>query len=274
MSVKEATVTERPDVKTYGRSRRLMIPASDLHIDYSYQRPPNERRVRRIVTGYDPDALGIIYVNEREDGSFWIMDGQRRTLATVRVRGGEFRLACEVWKVDYQKEQQLFHRFNALREVMKAGYEARASFGAGDKDMVEIVRSLDEMGITHRWVGAIGKEPVVCCWGTLRAIYARYGLARLRQALKTVTAAWPGEYKALQSYVLLAAARFLSLHDEETDEKKIAEKWARTPIATVALNADTTARMRRQSYELALYRELVEAYNYNTKMGYRLQAKA
>lgn len=278
MSVKAPAIEKAPPIVIDSRneavSERQMLPAGDLRIDYDYQRPPSEKRVRKIAANFDTEALGVIYVNQREDGSYWIIDGQRRTLATLRIRGRDYRLKCEVYHVTLAKEKALFHRFNAMREVMKAGYEARASFGAGDKDMVEIVKALDDLGITHRWVGSVGKEAIICCWGTLRNVYARYGLAHLRITLRTLVTAWPNDGRAIQGMFIGAAARFMALHRDETTIAKVAEKWGRTTTASIYQSADTLSRLRRQFVELALYRELVEAYNFNTRTGHRLQPKA
>ncbi|MBO0378087.1 ParB/Srx family N-terminal domain-containing protein [Staphylococcus warneri] len=60
-------------------NRKLYI--TDLNTDMSYQSPVKEAQVKKIVKHFDPQKLHTIVVNKRENGQFYIIDGQHRVQA-------------------------------------------------------------------------------------------------------------------------------------------------------------------------------------------------
>ena len=85
-------MSNRPsDRKMLTTERALRIVAvADLQVDPSYQRcvKPNHKKIAR---DFDPNALGVPLVGQREDHSLWIVDGQQRVealklLGKVNVR--------------------------------------------------------------------------------------------------------------------------------------------------------------------------------------------
>jgi hypothetical protein len=81
-----------PSYKWENRSLRL----DQLIVDPELQRKyVNQRKIRRITADFDPQAIGVIYVAEREGGVYHIIDGQHRVLA-MRLIGSDEEMLKKV----------------------------------------------------------------------------------------------------------------------------------------------------------------------------------
>ena len=80
-----------------------VVPLMDLQVDHDYQRPEDREKVegmlKAVRNGVD---LPPPEVNEREDGSLWITDGQHRVKA--RMLAGETHCAALVNRDPQQSE--------------------------------------------------------------------------------------------------------------------------------------------------------------------------
>ena len=91
--------------KTVGLPERRRVRLAELRVDTDYQRPEDREKVesmhRRLKAGGVLE--GDIKVNEREDGSLWITDGQHRVKA--RMLNGETEAEALVTRLPQQHEQ-------------------------------------------------------------------------------------------------------------------------------------------------------------------------
>jgi uncharacterized membrane protein len=71
--------------KTVTMPQRRQVNLAELRVDTDYQRPEDREKVlsmlKRLRAGIELD--GDVKVNEREDGSLWITDGQHRVKAMM-----------------------------------------------------------------------------------------------------------------------------------------------------------------------------------------------
>src|SRR5258708_7808516 len=76
--IREVTIFER------------RVPLNRMFVHYrdqpgGYARPLREPRVKKLVAEFDPLGVGVLYLSMRDDGSYWIIDGQHRAEAARRV---------------------------------------------------------------------------------------------------------------------------------------------------------------------------------------------
>lgn len=81
------------------------VRIGDLHFDPRYQRIDhlNIARVNDIAKNFDPAAFGAIYVNRREDGQLFVIDGMHRVKAVRKRSGGDAGDNAEVLAVVYDR---------------------------------------------------------------------------------------------------------------------------------------------------------------------------
>lgn len=119
------------------------IPASQLNVDWSYQKRPRERICNQIVAQLYEALLGVLMVAQRPDNTHWVFDGVTR-LEGVNRRGEKQRvLRSLVFQSTGQKQEALlFALWNSRRckEFIRKEHALHAYGIAGvDKGFSEAV---------------------------------------------------------------------------------------------------------------------------------------
>lgn len=144
------------------------LHATDLRIDHAVNRDePPEATVVNLVKRWRRDATGVLTASRREDGMYYLLDGQTRRLAALRC-DPTFRFVVEVHEgLSMAEEIDLFENLNKYRRQVSA---------------IELLR----LRVTR------GREP----YATLGIKLAQRNLTLDRSAgarLKTIAAAQPLE---------------------------------------------------------------------------------
>ena len=81
------------------------LPLTDLHIDATYHTTLNGEAVASLCHAFNPDALGLILVNRRADGTSWVVDGAARVLALRHLGMDQVRAELvEGWTLEQERE--------------------------------------------------------------------------------------------------------------------------------------------------------------------------
>lgn len=83
-----------------------IIPLDELHIDESYQRSL-QNHVKIIAKDWNPTKCDPLKINFREDGFFYVWDGQHR-LEAARLRGIKYLLCDITVGLTQEQEAELF----------------------------------------------------------------------------------------------------------------------------------------------------------------------
>lgn len=85
----------------------MRIRADHLMIDPAVQRMPDARRISKIASEWDDDAVGIITVSLRDNGEIAVIDGQTRYMALLERKGADTTasLRCDVYEGLSQEEE-------------------------------------------------------------------------------------------------------------------------------------------------------------------------
>ena len=117
----------------------LDIGKHELHIDRSYQRDANERKVLALAAKWSWVACGVITVADR-DGTFWVIDGQHRVMA-ARKRADIDKLPCIVFEsLTSKDEARGFLDANTQRKPITGFDRFRADLVTGDPGAILINR--------------------------------------------------------------------------------------------------------------------------------------
>lgn len=168
-----------------------LIALDKLRIDPGYQRPCETNRVDRMGKTYDPNLCTPLVVNEREDGTFAVVDGQHR-LATLREMGVT-KTECFVLHVDREEEARLFVKHQTERRRVTTPDRHRAQVYAGEPTAMlleDIVRSLGLKIVSGRsevgCISAVAGLYRVYTHGALRGDAERH----VRDVLLVLKGAW------------------------------------------------------------------------------------
>lgn len=129
------------------------VRLGDLKFDPRYQRTDNinQARVNDIAKNYDPAAVGAIYVNRREDGTLFVVDGQHRVLAMRKKHANDIGENYQMLALVYDgltivEEARLFWH-QTKRTAVSATDQYTARVAAEDPRMCEIREIVESHGL-------------------------------------------------------------------------------------------------------------------------------
>lgn len=164
------------------------VPLGKMHVlsRHAQRSKINESRVNYLLSNFDLDRIGLPVLNEREDGSYYILDGQHRIEALKRWLGEGWekqKVECEVFIGLTEAEESAM--FLALNDTLRVGVldKFQASVNAGFVDQVHVQKIVEGAGLcisTDKVPGAISAV------GTLQKVYTRSDGDTLARALRLV----------------------------------------------------------------------------------------
>ena len=205
------------------------VAINDLHLDPEYyQREPDPNRVRKIIEAFDPNAVGVILVNERRDGRLFVMDGGHRVWALLE-------LGIDTWLAEYhvgltrQEEAAVFAAANN-RKPLTPEQLFKAKWNGGDRVTNQIVDVITK----HGFVPLGSKSKGVRATQQLYMIYNRWGIQTLDSVFGIITGAWrSGPYRT-SANLIFGIALFIAVYGTSFDRDDLIRKLAmRLPLELI-----------------------------------------
>jgi hypothetical protein len=230
-----------------------LLKIDDLNVDRSYQRPPSPTHVAKIVANFIEEALDPILVAIREDGTFWIVDGQTRR--DVMVIKNYDRIPCRLFRSKGSKhEATIFGESNLDRRAMKR-YDAHRALVKAEKPAAlaveESVRA-HKLEIAYRGT-----------WPYIRAVAKLYDAQRegvLDAVLSAIVRTWPNDAEALSELCIGACYEFFKKFPE-AEFARCVNKWRRLTTSTFMADAKAAKNATGGSRYRALALTFMEEYN-------------
>jgi len=205
--------------------KRTIIQATldQLTIDQKVQRGLDEKRVNRIASAFDANALGAITVSLRADGTRVILDGQHRW-AAGKTAGHVATVTCVQYEgLSVAEEAELFLTLNNTKQVQ-----------AVDKFRVRVISgeaaALDMNNILHKhgWKVAQSTDHWrLSAVGELEKVYKGSGVRKTggdilaENVVQILTSAWAGQSNSAHAVILGSLGKFLGWYGIDVDHSKI-----------------------------------------------------
>jgi hypothetical protein len=249
-----------------------LLPLDALVVDRSYQRPVEDRFVKRMADDFDETLVGALDVSDRgpdvwegkPDGSrvYAILDGQQRW-EVMKLVGKTTCYAATFTGMDIEDEAGFFFRKNKDRRAMQGYYGFRARVVAGDLSAVAVQDAVEAQGF--RFGPKSDHESVIVSVSACEQAWnfsSEHRDESLSPTLATIRENFRGQQSSLEARVILAFATFWRRYaDEEIDPETL----------TAALGYISTPRnlteLGRQQQETgstlasAMAEVIVESYN-------------
>jgi len=163
------------------------LPVARLIVDPTVQRATDPLRVGRMAADFDEDALGVLTVSHRKNGTYHIIDGAHRTGAAKLAKGEDYEVPCTVWRgLSIEAEARMFRLLNNTRKV-DALPLFRVRMTEGEETAVTINMIVEEAGWKiSTTTGALNGLNAVA---VLERLY-RLDPDALGRALATLARAW------------------------------------------------------------------------------------
>ena len=260
-----ATIDEMHGHKAPVEFEYRMVPLPELKVDReTYQRDPDEERVKEIVEHFDPVLFGVLMVNVRADGSKWVFDGQNRLTAARRLH--HTHAPCMLTRgMLVEVEADKFVKLDTKRRGLLVVDRLRADLVSQKPMALAVMRTADVAGYKielnpKRWRNQ--KEGYIKAIAALEKSIRRYGEPVTVATLKLLHQAWPYGKKSLigtQANFIMGAARTLFMFDEiKTND--LAIKLARLDPADIAIAANRSSEGQSWRRDAVFAHQMYLAY--------------
>jgi len=194
-----------------------------LTVDRSVQRPLDGTRVAQIAADFEPEALGVIHVSERTDGTHHIIDGQHR-VAAMRVIGKDSgSVPAVLWKgLSKAEEAAMFRRLNNTRQVQVLD-RFRIRVVEGDPVACKLNTLLETHGWTIRKAKAHGSFFAVSALEKVYNTPPGDDLDTCDSLIRVATRAWGHESDGLRAEIVAGLGLLLRRYPRLDAPKLITE---------------------------------------------------
>lgn len=221
------------------------VMLSDINTDYEVQRPLDERWVDREAARFDPEALGVVHLSHRKDGTYHPVDGNRRVHATRKFLGeganGQ-RIQAVVYEgLSRAEEAQLFVMLNNNRPVTRIEKFMKA-VRAGFPTEAAINRIVESVGLK---ISPAKQDRYISAVGTLMLVYRGFSETSrmatengksveaqpelLRSVLGIINSAWGGTADSLDGCIIEGLGRLLVARQRVLSIPDLIKKLAQYP---------------------------------------------
>lgn len=245
------------------------IAVKDLEVDPRIQRDHLDMaKVARIERTFNPNALDVITVSQRNAVTRVIIDGWHRREVVLRKGGNEALILCHVYRnLSLVEEAQMFLDLNAgSRPTVIDKFRVRIT--AGDP----VAMSINDIVKSYGWTIAMGsKQGNIQCAGTVEKIFTRSADAEdnpniLQEVILVVTRAWDLNPDAVHSSILEGMALVLAEYPEmELDHLINRLKLYPGGPGMLLSNSRNLAALDNGRTVMAVAAQLVKFYNQTLK---------
>lgn len=244
------------------------LAVSDLTIDPRVQRAVlDPRKVRKIISEFNPQALGRVTVSLRDNGDRVILDGWHRWEAVREMTDNAGTIPCRVFRgLNFDQEAQLFLDLNQTNQP-KVHDAWRIRVNKGEPLAVAVTGILTQFGWTIATQAGEGRFNAIAVAERVenlsRQMEAEPGL--VHATILVITRAWGTNRHGVKGPMFEGIARFIAEHakngnfDIQTLISKLRD-YKDGPQA-MSLKARQLAHLRNMKPSMAVADLLTELYN-------------
>ena len=221
-------------MKKQFRTKKSTLALGSINVDSAYQRKLDMGWVSKLVADFDPVRLGLPDISEREDGTFWAIDGQHRINACRVYLGDGWErqhVECLVYSgMTLEDEAEFFYWRNYIKPL-KPFARFRARLVSGEAVAIAVYKTAKDAGFTI----AEGNDALSCVavmesiYRGARAANALDGPANLARTLAVVAKAWGLKSPHPNGHVIQGLGMFIERFSHEIDMGRLVKKLAEYP---------------------------------------------
>jgi hypothetical protein len=243
------------------KSEILRITTDKLVVDPAIQRNLDQRRVAKMVAAFDPEAVGVLTVSRRSNGTYHVVDGQHRLAAARLAEGENVELTCRVFAgLSAQDEARLFRWLNNTAKPQAIDL-FRVKVIEGDPDATAIEKMITSLGWDIRLSN--GGHSFAAITAAERVHKA--DPTAVERSLATITRAWG--FDEVDGRVFEGLGLLYARHGSAVDLGALAERLAVFPGGQMALlgRARGLSDLLRTKVTSAVAEVVTEIYNVKRK---------
>lgn len=235
-----------------------MLRPTQIQVDRQYQRPLHRDHVTKIMRSFDPLAIGTVTVSQRDDGSYWVIDGQHRLAALIEMGRGDRPIPCVVYTgLSVGQEADKFFMQSRVRRIHPIDL-FKARLFAGDPVAMGINKVVTGAGFK---VEAGGKSDThIQAPATLELIYTIHGPERLAEVLGMVGNIWSGQKRSVPQYIISGINAAITRYPR-IDRDRLVRVLRETPAEDMERTAKAMRRFTNDRGATIYGRTMIHFYN-------------
>lgn len=172
-----------------------------------YARPLSLRRMTKLISEFDRQALGVLLLSMRPDGTFACIDGQHRWEA-CKFKAVPTIDALVYIDLSLEDEARLYRKFgDYLKQTPLDKYHA--ALAEKVPDYLYIQRILSDRGLFVPIQPSDAANAVVAVEALLK-VSRTYGPTVFESTIDLIHNAWNGEHRAYRGHIIQGTAMFLA----------------------------------------------------------------
>lgn len=243
------------------------IPLNILSIDESYQKPLDENHVNKIVSKFDPVGVGYIHVSKRDDGSYYVFDGQHRVAAFRRL--GKSKIRGIIYEgMSIVEESKGYDFYNTIKRQNPLDKE-KALLNALDRDALirkEIVGSLG-LEIDYYRTHKTDKIQAV---GAIIRIYEKGQEGDLKTVLRILKNSYGVHKTHFQAMIMLGIHRFIKEYRFDYEERWLINRLKKFGLNELLTEQMTFRRAFNCNKQEAIKFAVIKFYNHGKRKENKL----
>jgi hypothetical protein len=223
------TTTDDAPVQNPATVTIEQIPARQLMVDHTVQRPLDTARAERIANGFDANALGTFVVSRRLDGTTHLIDGQHRHAVVVLLGHEDWLLNCQVYTgLTRQEEARMFRLLNNSKAV-----NVLEKFLVRIQEEDPVAVAIDDILIDAGWkISTAKQDGTFCAVAAIEKPYRRAGengATLVRWLIDVITKSWGFSADGVRNEIVTGLALIYLRHGEALDSKKLIDELTVIP---------------------------------------------
>lgn len=256
---KTPALSNRPSTADQQSFQQLRV--DQLNVDFSYQRRPRLPHVNKIAKDFDNLLFGVVTVSQRRDGSFWILDGQHRVAALLKLGKGAGSIPCEVLTgLTHTQEAAIFYVRNSATQPMSAADKFRGRLEAQDPVALELLEIVQASGFRLNLESSELSDGRICGVGTLSNVYANYRSGHLEDTLALIGSTW-GLDNGPHGTTIGGVSVFISFYRDAYSRSRFVSQLSRVSTNRIRDESTTYRKATGVSADKAICAMLVRFYN-------------
>lgn len=244
--------------------REQKLPLRLLKTDYTYQSPVKDSQVVKIVRDFDPKALHTIVVSEREDGTYYIIDGQHRVVALIRLNYDFIRCTVHTG-LTREEEAKMYHDLNN-RPNKTRGSKGKAKFAYNEESAVKLDELVKSTGMQINYEHTGHRKGYISPYATLEQIYKKHGDVHLNNVIVVIKSAFGNDGKHFQSDIMYGFSKFLKTYYKTLDMQNLVDKLENVGFEGLMDKVENEKFKFKNKKECLPY-VMTDIYNRNKKKG-------
>jgi hypothetical protein len=237
-----------------------MIHPKYLRTDPSYQRDLSLPRVNQIVKNFDVNLFNEPKVSKRDDGFYYVFNGDHSIAAHKIKFGKDTPIRCKVYYgLTKEEEMRLFVQQNGISKTPTRKEKIRALANYEDPEVMGMINAAKLCGVEIEFKASQGVNKILAV-DTAFSEYKSIGREMFINMLTVIKETWGGDPDSYQMGMLKGFG-YIYKHCAEQlrgiSNRDMIKALGKTPVRKIIQRAATFGEGMGKSYA----RAIIEQYN-------------